>query len=386
MHISEGVLSTPVLIGGGIICTGFTILGLKQIKEEDIPKVAILTATFFVASLIHVPLGPSSVHLILNGLIGLILGPSLFPALLVALFFQAILFQFGGLIVLGVNTINMAFPGLLMYYLCKGMIGSDKNWLNIAGGFIAGAGAVFGAGILVALSLYLSNRGFISAAKMIIAAHIPIMIIEGIITAIAISFIKKIKPELIIPFFLLLFIPTDGLCHRVNIFCYVDGDSIKCEARFTPGGPVKNGKITVVSIQTGDVLINTNTDDKGKTSFKIPEEAIKKHWDLKVICEAGMGHRNFWIVSADEFLPHEEKVATIKQEKVSVSKQEKIGITKEELKAIILNILRRELSPIKRDIAELKEHRISFQDVIAGIGYIFGIAGIALYFISKKRG
>lgn len=197
MHISEGVLSAPVLIGGVAVCTGGLAIGLKKIRHEDVPKVGMLTAAFFVASLVHVPLGPSSVHLILNGLIGLILGWAAFPALLVALFFQAIFFQFGGLTVLGVNTVNMALPGIIVYYLCSGMLRSESHLLNITGGFIAGAGAVAGAGVLVALSLYLSRQAFLSAAKAVLIAHIPVMIIEGIITVIAISFVRKVRPELL---------------------------------------------------------------------------------------------------------------------------------------------------------------------------------------------
>ena len=197
MHISEGVLSTPVLIGGFVLCVAGTAIGLGRIKTEDIPKVAILSSSFFVASLVHVPLGPSSVHLILNGLIGLILGFAAFPALLVGLFFQAVFFQFGGLSVLGVNTVNMALPGVVAYYLCSGMVRSSSRAFVVLGGAIAGAGAVAGAGVLVAVSLYLSNQAFSGAAKAILVAHVPIMIIEGIITSVIISFIRRVKPELL---------------------------------------------------------------------------------------------------------------------------------------------------------------------------------------------
>jgi len=197
MHISEGVLSAPVLIGGAVVCVGGVALGLKKMRQDEIPKVGVLTAAFFVASLVHVPLGPSSVHLILNGLIGLILGWAAFPALLVALFFQAVFFQFGGLTVLGVNTVNMALPGVVFYYLTSRMVGSNSHSLNVIGGFIAGAGAVAGAGVLVAVSLYLSDQAFMGAAKAVLLAHIPIMIIEGIITAVAISFMKRARPELL---------------------------------------------------------------------------------------------------------------------------------------------------------------------------------------------
>ena len=382
MHISEGVLSAPVLVGGGIICAGFTAIGLRKIKNEEIPKVSILTATFFVASLIHVPLGPSSVHLILNGLIGLLLGLKIFPALLIALFFQAILFQFGGLTVLGVNTVNMALPGLLVYFVCKPMIKSKKSWLNIVGGFIAGAGAVFGAGVLVALALYFSERGFASAAKAVLLAHIPIMIIEGVITAIAVSFIKKIKPEILLLVLIVTFASSSGFCHRVNIFCYVNGDKIECSSKFTPGGPVKNGEVIVKSVQTGELLLKTKTDEKGQVSFKIPDKALKNNWDLKIICNAEMGHRNFWIIKADEIAPArqtKEESQTLK-----TSEEETKAISKRELESVISEVMARQLAPIKKDLAELKQPRISLQDVIAGLGYIFGIAGIVMYFLQRR--
>ena len=98
MHISEGVLSPPVLVAGAALTAAGVAMGLRKMDNEKIPRVAVLTAAFFVASLIRVPLGPSSVHLILNGLLGLVLGWAAFPAILVGLALQAILFQFGGLI------------------------------------------------------------------------------------------------------------------------------------------------------------------------------------------------------------------------------------------------------------------------------------------------
>ncbi len=126
MHISEGILSGPVLLGGAILSAGGIGLGLKQINTTDLPKVAILSSGFFVASLIHIPVGPTSAHLLLNGLIGLILGFKAFPAIFVALLLQALLFQFGGLTTLGVNTFNMATPAVLSYYLFRNLLKRKK--------------------------------------------------------------------------------------------------------------------------------------------------------------------------------------------------------------------------------------------------------------------
>jgi len=122
MHISEGVLSAPVLLAGAVLSLVGLTLGLKKIKNEDIPKVAVLSSAFFVASLIHIPIGPTSAHLVLNGLVGMLLGWSAFPSIFVALVLQAILFQFGGLTTLGVNTFSMAMPGVLSYYIFRKMI------------------------------------------------------------------------------------------------------------------------------------------------------------------------------------------------------------------------------------------------------------------------
>uniref|UniRef100_A0A7C6AF16 Cobalt transporter CbiM n=1 Tax=candidate division WOR-3 bacterium TaxID=2052148 RepID=A0A7C6AF16_UNCW3 len=197
MHIAEGVLSAPVLIGGATITVAGTAIGLKKIEYQDMPKIAVLSSAFFVASLIHIPVGPTSAHLILNGLCGIILGWASFPALLLGLFLQAILFQFGGLTALGVNTATMATSAVFCFLLFKGLVKSPNKLLNFVGGFLSGFAGVFIAGLLVALSLFLSGEVFIPVAKMIVIVHIPVMIIEGILTGFVILFLQRVKPELL---------------------------------------------------------------------------------------------------------------------------------------------------------------------------------------------
>lgn len=197
MHISEGVLSAPALIGGASAAAAGIGFGIKKTKDEDLPKVAVLSAALFVASLIHIPLGPTSVHLILNGLAGLILGWSVFPALFLALLLQAILFQFGGLTTLGVNTLTMGLPAILCFYLFSKSIRSKSDVLTIISGFLTGVLGVFLASILVALFLVTTGEAFLNVAKLIIIAHIPVMILEGIITSFIIVVIKKIRPEIL---------------------------------------------------------------------------------------------------------------------------------------------------------------------------------------------
>lgn len=194
MHIVDGVLSIPVLATGAVITVIGSYIGLRQLTDSKIPQAAVLAACFFVASLVHIPVGPSSVHLIFNGLIGLLLGWSVFPIILVGLLLQAVFFGFGGLIVLGVNTINIAIPAVLIGLVLKPYI--DK-WPATLIGFISGFGAVFLTSLMVALSLTLSGEVFFNSASLVIVAHIPIALLEGVVCAYIFRLLKKVRPELI---------------------------------------------------------------------------------------------------------------------------------------------------------------------------------------------
>lgn len=196
VHISEGVLSPTILGAGAALAALGTAVGLRRLDYDRLMTVAILAAAFFVGSLIHVPIGPASAHLILNGLLGVILGWAAFPAILVALALQAVLFQYGGITVLGVNTFNMACPAVLCFLLLRPMLMREGR-MRAVGAFCCGALSVAGAGLLTALSLAFTDEGFVQAASILFMAHIPVMIAEGVVTVLAVSFLAKVRPELL---------------------------------------------------------------------------------------------------------------------------------------------------------------------------------------------
>lgn len=195
MHIVDGAVSLPVLAAGAAFTAGGVALGLRRLPPDRIPQAGLLSAVFFVASLVHVPAGPASVHLILNGLIGLLLGWAAFPALLIALFLQAVLFGFGGLLALGVNTFNMAMPAVICYYLCQpGLRAAGPAGGSLWGG-VAGALAVLLSALLTGLALALSGQEFIPAAQLVFVTNLPVMLIDGLITGAAVLLMSKVKPE-----------------------------------------------------------------------------------------------------------------------------------------------------------------------------------------------
>ncbi len=196
MHISEGVLSAPILLSGVVLTGVGTTVGLRKLDYDKIMNVSILTATFFVASLIHVPIGPGSVHLMLSGLMGIILGWACFPAILVALFLQAVFFQYGGLVVLGTNTFIMAAPALCCFFFLRPWLnagGKKRSAAAFSGGFLA----VLLSSFLMAAALATSDAGFIKTAQIVMVSHLPMMVIEGFITMFTITFLAKVQPELI---------------------------------------------------------------------------------------------------------------------------------------------------------------------------------------------
>ncbi len=196
MHIGEGILSAPVLIGGAALSVAGAAVGLAKMRNEDIPRVGILSATFFVISLVNLPVGPTCVHLVGGGLAGLILCWRAFPAILVALVLQAVFFQFGGLTTLGVNTFCMAAPAVAVGLLFGPMIRKGGGQATV-GGFLAGALAILGGAILVAIALVASSQDYIAPAGWELLAHSILMLVEGFVCVACVAFLRKVKPEIL---------------------------------------------------------------------------------------------------------------------------------------------------------------------------------------------
>lgn len=179
-----------------MLAAGGLAVGLKKMDYEKIPEVAVMTSAFFVASLVRVPVGPTSTHLLLNGLMGVMLGWMSFPAIFVALALQAVLFQFGGLTTLGINTFNMALPAVAAYYIARPLIYKGRRSAAVAG-FVAGTVGIGGAAALMALSLIASGDEFSAIAKTLLVVNLPAMAVEGVITAFVVTFLLKVKPEVL---------------------------------------------------------------------------------------------------------------------------------------------------------------------------------------------
>jgi cobalt/nickel transport system permease protein len=175
----------PVIAAGWAVTAGGLAVGLKKTKIDNLPRTALVSSVLFLASLVHVPVGPSSIHLTLLGLAGALLGWSVVPALFIALLLQGLLFQFGGLLSLGVNTAIMgtsALAGCFVFRLIP---------LRLPGAFAAGFIAVIAGTVLVTAALFLSDMGLKATAVLLFAANLPLAAVEGVITLFIVTFLSR---------------------------------------------------------------------------------------------------------------------------------------------------------------------------------------------------
>lgn len=208
MHIPDGMLPLEFTLSGWACMAGFTMVSLKKIKargdtQAGVPRAALMTAVFFAGSLIHIPVPPASVHLMLSGLMGILLGWYAVPAILIGLFFQAVMFGHGGLTTLGVNSIIFIVPAMAAFMLTRLFKKSHASISSILLDFSAGAGSVviavvlFSTFLLVGLPAHLDNVTEQRAIAALAIAHLPLAVVEGLVAAALLQFLRRVSPEML---------------------------------------------------------------------------------------------------------------------------------------------------------------------------------------------
>lgn len=198
VHLSDGIVSPDVWILGLIITIALLIVTLSKVKLEDIPRLSLVTSAVFIASLIHIPIGPASVHLILAGLAGIILGIGAFPAIFIAIVLQALLFQHGGITTIGINTLNIGIPALIaagIFWIGIHKTNIKNKYLVI--GSLSGAIAIICTLVFTSITLILTGQELITIILLLIIAHIPVIFIETMLMGSVAEFLARIKPEML---------------------------------------------------------------------------------------------------------------------------------------------------------------------------------------------
>ena len=234
MHNPDGIVPAQVCIAGYGLTGLLTWYSLRKIQRQgnpndSLPKASLLTAAFFVASSIYIPIPPSSVHLILNGLLGVVLGYFAVPAILIGLLFQALIVGHGGLTTLGINAAMMGIPALLAYHIFQLRFWVEKEQHetgpheagHVSSGQLAQSGkrqrsrslslfAFLGGALGLALTALIFMGIVITtvpadfdasaertAIFTLMLTHLPLALLEGGFTAMLVAFLQRVKPELL---------------------------------------------------------------------------------------------------------------------------------------------------------------------------------------------
>jgi len=197
MHISEGILNPPIWLTGYAATAVIAGLTMRKLDMEEVPKISVITAVFFIASLIKIPLGPASIHLILNGLVGIVLGKRAFAAIMLGIILQAIIFGHGGITVIGINTLMLGGGALVAYFVWQQRYRFNIKRREFVFGAIAGAIGTVTSGTILASVLMLTGEEFTTIAETVLIAHIPIMLIEAAVVGASAEFLQKTKPEVL---------------------------------------------------------------------------------------------------------------------------------------------------------------------------------------------
>jgi len=207
MHIPDGFLSLPVSLALwliSILLIGSAVRRLeKTLSEREVPLMGVLAAAIFAGQMLNFTVtGGTSGHLLGAALATILLGP--YPAMLVmtsVVSVQALLFQDGGLVVMGANLFNMAIVGVWSAYAVFSLVrrlAGKARWGLFAGGFAAAWSSIFLAALACALELALSGT---SPANLAVPAmggiHALIGIGEGLITIGALGFLYAARPDLL---------------------------------------------------------------------------------------------------------------------------------------------------------------------------------------------
>jgi nickel transport protein len=201
--------------------------------------------------------------------------------------------------------------------------------------------------------------------------------------------ISKVIAFFLLTVLYLTMIAPWALAHKVLLSAYVEGDSVFVEGGFSDGTPCKNAGIEVFD-PSGKKLLEGKTNEEGEFSFKPPQKT-----DLKLVLNAGMGHRGEYTVPADELqgvvvgnqatTTEAMPAPTAETQKPQGTSEAAAQIDPKEIESIVDRVIQKRLRPLIQ-LAAKSQRKTGFSptEIFGGIGYILGLMGIAMYFRYRK--
>lgn len=217
---------------------------------------------------------------------------------------------------------------------------------------------------------------------------------------------------------LLLAASRDALAHRVNVFAYVEGDTVHMESYFNRSDRVHFGAVSVRNAATGQVYLTGKTDEQGNFAFPVPPEAKAQKADLRIVLQAGEGHQNDWVIKAEEYAgaataapsapqpatpsaeatasPATSQAAPPAASPASGPQQAVVAVTdrpcpdaaslRPMVEQAVEAAVEKKIAPIRKILLDEQEKGPGMIEIFGGIGWLVGLAGLAAYGKSRAGG
>jgi nickel transport protein len=177
------------------------------------------------------------------------------------------------------------------------------------------------------------------------------------------------------------------MAHKLNVFAFVEGKELSGQA-YARGGETIRGAAVNVFAPDGEKLAETKTDDEG--NFRIP---VKYRCDHRVVVDAGGGHTAEYTVPASELpgdLPARDRSAVLAAAGTPPPPTTVVPAPSPGVPHAVHGDIEADVESLTHQVAELRkdldafQQRLRFQDVLGGVGYILGLAGL-WYYLSAVR-
>ncbi len=184
---------------------------------------------------------------------------------------------------------------------------------------------------------------------------------------------------------LVLACAPDASAHKVLLNAWGEGRTLAAEIGFSDGSPGAGAEITVADAATGETLLRGVADGAGFFEAELPGEALERGHDLRVVGNAGAGHRAETLVPASEFAGVASAAPAAVAPADGGGAAAPTGLAPGELEALVRAAVREELRPLRRELEAQGGGGPELGTVLGGIGYIFGLAGVAALADNRRR-
>lgn len=201
---------------------------------------------------------------------------------------------------------------------------------------------------------------------------------------------------LLILIILLLLWPVSSPAHGLRVFAWVSGETVTVESSFSGGRSLVRGEVTVSAAPKGQdsgiVLVRGVTGPDGTFCFPLPATARTE--ELLITVSGGEGHQAQWLLQPQKTEPArptpnpeknvEESLSLTTTARSSAVPSSSGLMRPEDLKRLD-QLLDEKLAPIHRDLARLQTREPDLRDILGGIGYLLGLAGLLAWAKTRKK-